>query len=128
MSQLSPVLPTQLASCPSLWVSAPRRSCAPAPLPWGLACTAGLAACLVPCTLLFPVLCADSAGVSRGAAKGMSLHHLRWREKGSWEAKCYRVPVQQVMLAPSLVLRASQAGVAGATQLSPGDGCGEAGV
>lgn len=55
MSQLSPVLPTQLASCPSLWVSAPRHSCAPAPLPWVLARTAGLAASLVPCTLLFPV-------------------------------------------------------------------------
>lgn len=57
----------------------------------------------------------------------MSLHNLSWRGKGSWEAKCFRVPVQQVQAGPTAG-PVSQAGVAEATHLSPGGGCGEAGV
>lgn len=85
MSQLSPVLPSRLASCPSLWVSAPCHSCAPAPLH----SRAGTSCSLSPCSS--PWLCAGSAGVLRGAAEGMRLHRLRWergRELGSKMLLC----------------------------------------
>lgn len=111
MSQLSPVLPTRLASCPSLWVSAPCHSCAPAPL------HSRAGTCLVPCPPALPVVvCRQCWCLARGCRGDEAAPSQVGEGKGVGKQNASMPQSSRHVLAPLLVLRASQAGVAGARQ------------
>lgn len=111
MSQLSPALPSQLASVPPCG-SQPHITAVSLCLPWGL--QAGSRSCS--CSSL-P---AGTAGVLEGLGRDEP-EPPRWRGTGSWAAKCSCDPVQQEHAGPE-----NQPGRSGrTTHLSPEGGCGE---